>query len=390
MLVPMLTQPLDECLERIRTRDGDVRAWVQVEPQPATGQGALDGVPFGAKDIIETTGLRTELGSPLYAGRISTEDAAIVRELRSRGALLIGKTATAAFAWKTPAATRNPRNLAHTPGGSSSGSAAAVASGMVPLALGTQTLGSVLRPASYCGVVGFKPTFGLLSLDGVLPCAPSLDTLGFFTSSVADMQSVWNGLGHATAGATSVSCVRPDPLPPVEPAMAAAFERAINAVRASGIVVRAVDFAALLADLAVAARMVMAYEAAAVHAERYAQHGDRLLDLADLVREGRRLTMDDYDVARRVISRGRMRINELYRDAPIVLVPAATGPAPLGLGSTGDPAMNAPWTAVGVPAISVPILVGGDELPLGLQLTAARGQDAALLAAAAEIERILQ
>jgi Asp-tRNA(Asn)/Glu-tRNA(Gln) amidotransferase A subunit family amidase len=385
----MLTQPLDECLDRIRARDGDVRAWVQVDPQPATGEGPLDGVPFGAKDIIETRGLRTELGSPLYAGRISTEDASIVRELRSRGALLIGKAATAAFAWKTPAATRNPRNVAHTPGGSSSGSAAAVAAGMVPLALGTQTLGSILRPASYCGVVGFKPTFGLLSLEGVLPCARSLDTLGFFTTNVADMQTVWGGLGYATAAATVATCVRPDPLPPVEPAMAAAFERAVAAIGASGIAVRPLDFAAVLTDLVVAARMVMAYEAAAVHAERYDQHGDRLLDLADLVREGRRLTLDDYDVARRVISRGRARINELYREAPIVLVPAATGPAPLGLGSTGDPAMNAPWTAVGVPAISVPMPVA-DGLPLGLQLTAARGHDAPLLAAAAQIEEILR
>jgi Asp-tRNA(Asn)/Glu-tRNA(Gln) amidotransferase A subunit family amidase len=385
----LLTQPLDECLDRIRAHDGDVRAWVQVDPQPATGEGALDGVPFGAKDIIETKGLRTELGSPLYAGRISTEDAAIVRELRSRGAVLLGKTATAAFAWKTPAATRNPRNVAHTPGGSSSGSAAAVAAGMVPLALGTQTLGSILRPASYCGVVGFKPTFGLLSLEGVLPCAPSLDTLGFFTTNVADMRSVWNGLGHATADAKTVSCMRPNPLPPVEPAMASAFERAIDAISASGIAVRPVDLAAILTDLVAAARMVMAYEAAAVHAERYEQYGDRLLDLADLVREGRRLTMDDYDIARRVISRGRVRISELYRDAPILLVPAATGPAPPGLTSTGDPAMNAPWTALGVPAISVPMPVG-DDLPLGLQLTAARGEDAALLAAAAQIERILQ
>jgi Asp-tRNA(Asn)/Glu-tRNA(Gln) amidotransferase A subunit family amidase len=385
----MLTQPLDECLDRIRARDGDLRAWVQVDPQPATGDGVLTGVPFGAKDIIETRGLRTELGSPLYAGRTSTEDAAIVRELRRRGALLIGKTATAAFAWKTPAATRNPRNLAHTPGGSSSGSAAAVAAGMVPLALGTQTLGSVLRPASYCGVVGFKPTFGLLPLDGVLPCAKSLDTLGFFTTDVADVRRVWAALGHGTDAATPVSCFVSEPRPDVAPAMAAAFARAVDAIRASGIAVRSVDLTATLSDLAKAARMVMAYEAAAEHAERYEQHGDRLLDLADLVREGRRLTMDDYDVARRVITRGRTRISELYRDAPIVLVPAATGPAPLGLGSTGDPAMNAPWTALGVPAISVPMPVG-DDLPLGLQLTAARGQDAALLAAAAEIERILQ
>src|SRR5687767_1653234 len=172
---------LAAAVERIRTMDPSIRAWVQVAPQRPTGSGPLDEIPFGAKDIMETRGLATEYGSPIYKGRIGTHDAAIVTSLRQRGAVLMGKTHTTAFAHREPAPTRNPRNLEHTPGGSSSGSAAAVAAGMVPFALGTQTRGSVLRPASFCGITGFKASYGLLSLDGVLPFSTSLDTLGFFT-----------------------------------------------------------------------------------------------------------------------------------------------------------------------------------------------------------------
>src|SRR5207248_6579326 len=175
--------------------------------------------PFGAKDIIETKGLATEYGSPIYKGRIGTEDAAIVRELRRRGAVLMGKTHTTAFAYRTPAPTRNPRNLEHTPGGSSSGSAAAVAAGMIPIALGTQTGGSVLRPASFCGVVGFKPTYGLLPMDGVLPFAKSLDTLGLFTNSASEMLALWDATGYATGPGDAVEAVEfaaADPMPEAE------------------------------------------------------------------------------------------------------------------------------------------------------------------------------
>src|ERR1044071_2227981 len=175
------------CLDRIRQMDGAIQAWVQVKPQPPTGEGPLSGIPFGMKDIVETKGLATEYGSPIYKGRIGTDDAAIVRLLRSRGGVLLGKTHTTAFAYRTPPPTHNPRTLAHTPGGSSSGSAAAVAAGMVPFAVGTQTGGSVLRPASFCGVTGFKPTYGWMSTEGVLQFAKSLDTLGFFTATAADM-----------------------------------------------------------------------------------------------------------------------------------------------------------------------------------------------------------
>src|SRR3989449_6052849 len=178
---------LQPCVERIRAMDDSIQAWVQVLPQRPTGSGKLSEIPFGVKDIIETRGLATEYGSPIYKGRIGTADAAIVRELRRRGGVLLGKTQSTAFAYRTPAPTRNPRDLAHTPGGSSSGSAAAVAASMVALALGTQTGGSVLRPASFCGVYGFKPTHGLIPRHGMFMISRTLDHVGLFARTIEDV-----------------------------------------------------------------------------------------------------------------------------------------------------------------------------------------------------------
>src|SRR5215475_9579612 len=245
---------LQSCLDRIRDMDPSIRAWVQVLPQRPTGQGKLSEIPFGVKDIIETRGLATEYGSPIYKGRIGSADAGIVRDLRQRGGILLGKTQCTAFAYFTPPPTRNPRDLEHTPGGSSSGSAAAVAAGMVPFALGTQTRGSVLRPASYCGVTGFKASYGLLSLDGVLPCAKSLDTLGLFTHSAADMLALWEALGYPVASAETASADSkndfaigiPEPRLIVEPPMAAAFDSAIAALRRAGRKIVPIDIAAAL------------------------------------------------------------------------------------------------------------------------------------------------
>src|SRR5687767_11898434 len=239
---------LQPCMDRIRSLDSEIHAWVQVLPQKPTGDGALNGIPFGVKDIIETQGLATEYGSAIYKGRIGSADAAIVRELRRRGGVLLGKTHTTAFAYRTPAPTRNPRDLGHTPGGSSSGSAAAVAAGMVPFALGTQTRGSILRPASYCGITGFKMTYGRMSLEGVLPFAKSLDTLGFFTHTPADMVALWDALGHPTAASDRVTIGVPDPLPRgIEPPMADAFQQAVGRLGRAGASLRTIDIAALLA-----------------------------------------------------------------------------------------------------------------------------------------------
>jgi len=381
------------CLECIRTLEPSIHAWVQVAPQPPAGDGPLAGIPFGAKDIIETRGLATEYGSPIYQGRIGVDDAAIVRDLRARGAVLMGKTQTTAFAYRTPAPTRNPRKLEHTPGGSSSGSAAAVAAGMVPFALGTQTQGSVLRPAAFCGIAGFKPTDGVVPLDGVLPLAPSLDTLGFFAHTAEDLRALWEALEYNAQRPTpnarwEFPFGAPDPIPDVEPSMASALGQTIARLRDAGARVQPLDLVPMLTELHAASRVVMAYEAAIVHRERYEKYGARLADLADLVREGRGVSTERHDEARRTIAGWRARMAGTYEATPVILVPAAVGPAPFSLASTGDPRMNSPWTALGTPAITMP-MGGHGGLPLGLQLTAARGDDARLLDVAVGVELLL-
>jgi len=376
------------CLDRIRVTDPELHAWVQVSPQKPTGHGRLSGIPFGVKDIVETQGLSTEYGSPIYRGRIGESDAAIVRDLRSRGAILLGKTETTAFSYRTPAPTRNPRNLEHTPGGSSSGSAAAVAAGMVPFAVGEQTLGSVLRPASYCGVTGFKPTYGALSMEGVLPLARSLDTLGFFTHTPQDMLALWDAMGHSPGPSEELPFGVPEPALDVEPAMSAAFQRAVTTLRSAGVRIEPVGIAAMLSKLAEASMTVMFYEGARFHEERFNEYGARLGALAALVRDGLLIPVASYDEARRYIAECQAGIAEIYKNTPVILVPAATGPAPPGLGFTGDTRMNAPWTALGTPAISIPMAVT-NGLPLGLQLTANRGEDGRLLRAAQWLHRVL-
>jgi Asp-tRNA(Asn)/Glu-tRNA(Gln) amidotransferase A subunit family amidase len=379
---------LSACLQRIKSADSTIRAWVEVLPQPVIGRGALADIPFGVKDIIETRGLSTAYGSPVYAGRRGSTNAAIVELLRRRGGLLLGKTHTTAFAYRDPAPTVNPRDPGHTPGGSSSGSAAAVAAGMVPFAIGTQTTGSVLRPASYCGVTGFKPTYGLLSTAGVLPYAPSFDTIGFFTHTASDMLSLWAAIGQPTGRDDNLVLGAPDPLPELEPEMTAALQKAVDTIRKAGVHVRSVDLSPMLVELANAQRVVAVYEGARVHKERFAKYGDQLGQVAVMTREGLQIDDARYSGAKALIAKARSQLIEWYASTPVMMVPAATGPAPKGLGYTGDPRMNGPWTAVGTPAISIPMAVG-DALPLGLQLTAAPGDDARLLRTAVRISRIL-
>ena len=375
------------CLDRIRAMDASIQAWVQVAPQPPLGDGPLAGIPFAAKDIMETRGLSTAYGSAVYRGRLGSTDAAIVTSLRQRGAILLGKSHTTWFAYRTPAPTRNPRNLEHTPGGSSSGSAAAVAAGMVPFALGTQTRGSILRPASYCGITGFKPTYGLVSIEGVMPFANSLDTVGLFTHTPSDMLSLWRAMGFAADASDDIVVGVPDPMPDVDEPMAGAMRDAVAALRRGGIRTQPVDIAALLKTLDAATIDVMFYEGARIHEARWKEHGAKLLDLAELVEQGLAMPVERYTRAQQHIRDARTRLSELYRMTPIIVVPAATGPAPRGLSTTGDPRMNAPWTALGTPAISIPMPTAG--LPLGLQLTADRGEDARLLAAAVRVARSL-
>lgn len=375
------------CTDRIAERDAQVHAWVQVAPQPALGTGPLSGIPFGVKDIFETKDLATEYGSPLYAGRKGSRDATLLTQFRQHGAVLIGKTHTTAFAYFDAGPTRNPHNLAHTPGGSSSGSAAAVAAGMVPFALGTQTLGSILRPASFCGVVGFKPSAGSLSLDGVLPFAPSLDTAGLFTQTADDMQLLWTLMGHAKAAAPRNLSI-PSLMPPVDPAMEAAFRRTVERL-GQNFRIGIVEMPERFAELAPAVRTIVTYEGARTHQARWREHGEKIgVNLAGLVEEGLGISTEQYHAALIAVVEIKRLMSSVFRHYPVLITPAAPGPAPEGLLYTGDPVMNLPWTALGVPAVSVPIPVLG--LPLGLQLVSESGTDGALLALAAEVESLLQ
>ncbi len=375
---------LQQCLDCIRQLEPSIHAWVVVQPARPTGDGPLAEIPFGVKDIVETKGMATEYGSPLYKGRVGTEDGAIIRELRSRGAVLLGKTVTTAFAYRTPGPTRNPRNLEHTPGGSSSGSAAAVAAGMVPFTVGEQTRGSMIRPASFCGVTGFKPTYDLLPTEGMLPFAKSLDTLGLYTHTPADMIALWKAMGKPVASEEKVAFGVPDPIPECDPEMANAFRKSIERLRTSGITAKAIDIAGELTKLVEAGDVLEAYEGARVHEARLKQFGDRLdPNIANLVRSGLKISRDKYDDAKQFIAASRKRFAEIFKATPVILTPAAVGPAPLGLSTTGDPRMNAPWTALGTPAVSIPMPVTG--LPLGLQLTADLNHDSRLLPAAAAL-----
>jgi Asp-tRNA(Asn)/Glu-tRNA(Gln) amidotransferase A subunit family amidase len=380
---------VEACVRRIAELDPTIRAWVQVQPEEPTGDGPLSGIPFGAKDIIESKGLATEYGSPLYKGRVGTKDAAIISEVRGRGGVLIGKTVTTAFAYRTAGPTKNPRNLAHSPGGSSSGSAAAIAAGMVPFTIGEQTRGSIVRPASYCGVTGFKPTFDLLPTEGMLPVSKNLDTLGFFTHTPADMLALWNALDHPVGHEETFSFGAAEPMPECEPEMAKAYIQTLKILRQAGVKILPVDIAAMLKKLDEANDVEMFYEGARYHEPRLKEFGDRLdQPLANLVREGLKIPAQHYDEAKQSIGQSKIRFAEIFKSTPVILTPAATGPAPLGLSNTGDPRMNAPWTALGTPAISVPMRVGG-ALPLGLQLTADLGQDARVLQAALLLKKHL-
>jgi Asp-tRNA(Asn)/Glu-tRNA(Gln) amidotransferase A subunit family amidase len=373
---------LELCLRRIRELEPSIHAWVQVQPERPTADGPLSEIPFGAKDIIETQGMATEYGSPLYKGRLGTADAAIIREMRSRGAILLGKTVTTAFAYRTAGPTRNPRNFEHTPGGSSSGSAATVAAGMVPFSIGEQTRGSMIRPASYCGVTGFKPTYDILPTEGMLPLSKSLDTLGLFTHTPADMLALWKALGHPGGSEEQFAFGAPEPIPECEHEMANAFQQALSLLRRSGVTIKTVDISAFLKKLDEANDVEMFYEGARFHEARLEEFGDRLdQPLANLIRDGLKISPERYDEARRYLAESRKRMAEIFKATPVILTPAATGPAPLGLSNTGDPRMNAPWTALGTPALSIPMPIASG-LPLGLQLTADLEQDARVLQAA--------
>lgn len=390
--------------DAILAREPEVRAWswlaVESAPPRATSltmelhakgpRSPLHGVPYGAKDIFDTAGMPTEWGSTTQRGRVPQRDCALVEKLEELGCNLVGKTQTTAFAYYDTGPTRNPRDLSRTPGGSSSGSAAAVAAGMVPLAFGTQTQGSVLRPASFCGVAGFKPTFGRLPLGGVMAFAPTLDHAGIFAATSADISLAWRSLGFEAHGEPvhAITVVDWPPEGSPEATMTEAFRTTVRMLGELGVQVESVKRPALFDPLPAALHTVMAYECAREHTEHYRRHGRSVgAKLATLLDEGLAIAVEDYRSAIATLETAREQLATWIADHPLLATPAALGPAPLGLGSSGDPRCNAPFTALGVPAISIPM--PGASPPMGLQLAARSNGDATLLASATFFEDLL-
>ncbi|CAM5521571.1 glutamyl-tRNA amidotransferase subunit A [Streptomyces spiroverticillatus] len=377
--------------------DADIRAFVTyTDPPPVSAPGPLSGIAVGVKDIIHVDGMPTGGGSALPPEALAGPQATIITRLLAAGAYVAGKTVTAEFAILAPGPTRNPHNLAHTPGGSSSGSAAAVAAGMVPLAVGTQTVGSMIRPAAYCGVVGFKPTHGRIPIDGVIPNAPSFDTLGLYAPDVAGV-----------AVAASVACddwTEPEPGPPVlaipdgpylsqaSPEALAAFAEHVRMLRDAGYEVRRVpvmpDFDAIRRQLFTMNR----YEAVRSHAPWFATYGHlyREETLA-VLREGEGISDAAYEAACAAREGFRERLAESARSAgvDVWVTPAAPGPAPASLATTGSSVMSLPWSNAGLPSLSLPAGRAANGLPLGVQCVAGAGEDERLLAWAAGLAPVL-
>ncbi|MBQ1445416.1 MAG: amidase [Renibacterium sp.] len=379
-----------------------IRAWVGEAEIPARPPGAepaglLGGVPLGVKDIIDVAGFPTRCGSELRAhAPPATEDAAIVAAWRAAGALPTGKTVSTEFAYFAPGPTTNPAAPGHTPGGSSSGSAAAVAAGQVPLALGSQTAGSVIRPAAYCGVAAMVLSQGLVPLTGVTGLSPSLDSHGFFAASVSDLALAWAAFsGQPDIGSETVRSPprvllwAAETIGTLEPAMTAALRELGQQLRAAGAQVEDELAAAPLAQLAIAHPVIMAYEAARERSAELAQL-DRLSEpLAKLLRSGAQLPLPHYRAAQETLAAGQRWIAEESARFDVVLGPAALGAAPRGLAATGDPILSRPWQALGLPVVAVPGCTDDQGLPLGVQVVGLRRDETELLRHARWVEQVL-
>jgi Asp-tRNA(Asn)/Glu-tRNA(Gln) amidotransferase A subunit family amidase len=393
----MVIADLTGLCDRIDDLEPRVRAFVAEPDRRArlAATPAATGPVVAVKDVIHVDGLTTRAGSAVPPEAFRGAQASVVTRLLAAGALIAGKTVTAEFAGFAPGPTRNPHHPEHTPGGSSSGSAAAVAAGMVPLALGTQTLASVVRPAAYCGVVGFKPTFGRVPLDGVIPNAPSLDTIGWFTPTVADALAAASllffdsGTGGEARGLPILGVPSRAYLERATPAALDAFDGHLAALRTAGFEVRHPplldDFTALAEHIVVVNR----YELARGHAAWFAEHAERYRpETAAAILDGQRIDPSTYVAALRWKRDFVARYADVTAAAgvDVWVAPSATSTAPAGLAGTGEPTMGFPFSFAGAPALSVP--AGHDEhgLPWGLQCAGQRGGDERLLAFAAAIE----
>ena len=364
---------------------------------PAPGAGPLGGIPVGVKDIIATADMPTTNGSPLFRGHRPAHDAAVVQRLRELGGIVFGKTVTTEFAWRHPGPTVNPFGRGHTPGGSSSGSAAAVAAGIVPLALGTQTVGSIIRPAAFCGIVGLKPSFGSIPIEGVHAFAPSLDHLGLFARSVDD---VAYALGLLAAreddppGAVlppRLLLLRTSRWQTVAGEQQAVLERSARAFADAGATVEDMTLPEPFEAVWRLLRVVLATEAARGYGDMVDEFPDRTsIALQQIVAEGRAVPPDVYDEARAAQDALRAMLDTILQGFDALLMVPAPGEAPLGLDDTGDATFCAPWSFTGTPAITLPAGWSRNGLPLGLQLAGRWRDDAALLRVANWAEQVLR
>ena len=384
------------CLDRIAERNDLIRAFVAYDPDRALADARraallddapLRGVPFAAKDIFDSADYPTEYGSPIYQGHRPATDASCIAMARHRGAVLLGKVATGEFATQTPSKATNPLRPTHTPGGSSSGSAAAVADGMVPVAFGTQTTASIVRPAVYCGVVGFKPSFGLIASAGMKALSPSQDTVGVITRDVADAAFFTIGL-HAARNVAAATASRPRiglclsrQWDYAQPATVAAIDRAAARLEKAGAQIERFWLPPQFEALEALQLRIFAFEARQSLAQERLHHAAQLSPrLAARLRV--EIGLDEYALMLQEAARMRARANLLFDRYDVLLYPAAEGEAEAGYESAGSPRYGAIWTLLHLPCISFPLEIGPGGLPVGAQLIGPYGQDTRLLAAA--------
>ena len=396
---------LEACLARIVAREAEVVAWQALGADAARAlarrepAGLLGGIPFGVKDIVDTHDFPTGLGTGFYDGHRPARDAGCVALLREAGAICLGKTVATELGHLTPNATRNPLDPAHTPGGSSSGSAAAVAAGMVPFALGTQTTGSTLRPASFCGIVGYKPSFGEVTRSGIFEAAASFDTVGVLCRELEDLPLVRAALLRLPPTAATPPVMRglrlgtwrDDAWDEATPVMRAAVDAAIARWAAAGATVVELDVPPAFARIDALHRTVSGFEfTRAASFERLA-HGHALSPaLRDgRLRTGESVTLDAWHAARDELARLRSVLAAQTAEVDVLVTPAALGEAPAGLASTGDAVLNTAWTALHVPALTFPVGTGPAGLPLGVQLVGKMRGDDQLIATARALRAAL-
>ncbi len=400
-------------LQRIEEFDNAVQAWAHLEPgralaaarrcdakaQKSNSSGPLRSIPFGIKDIFDTKQLPTEMGSPIFAGNRPDQSAWIVKRLESQGGLILGKTVTTECAFLSPGKTRNPWNPQHTPGGSSSGSAAAVAAGFVPAAIGSQTNGSTIRPAAFCGVVGFKPTQGMLSTKGALTFSHTLDQVGVFTRNVADAEWILKAvvperrlscdLSEMSASRPRLAALRTTVWDQAEKPAQDHFLKSLEEIRKSGVEVFDVELPEIFNFAHQAIRAIMAVESAFNLEELRLMHAPELSKiLTDFLAEGRELAAVVYLQALRLRRLLQIELLSFLLDYDAAITLPATGEAPATLAQTGNPAFCSIWNLCGVPAITIPTGLGPFGLPLGLQVVAAHGYDYRVLSIAARLEEI--